>query len=50
MSSDGNGGGTPGNGEGERPTYEEAWAAFGEPRDRVDRVALFATEEAEATT
>jgi hypothetical protein len=35
----------------ERPkiTYEEACQAFGEPRDLVDKVALFATDEAEAT-
>jgi hypothetical protein len=43
-----NGNGDSGNREGARPTYEEARAAFGEPRDRVDRVALFAVEQSEA--
>jgi hypothetical protein len=43
MHGDGNGG----NGaEGAaRPTVEEALAAFGEPRDRLDRIALFVGEQ-----
>jgi hypothetical protein len=35
-------------GEGARITYEEVLAAFGEPRDRIDRIAVFAAEQSEA--
>jgi hypothetical protein len=43
MSSDAHsaGNGETPNGPGPRPTLEEALAAFGEPRDRLDRLALF---------
>jgi hypothetical protein len=53
MGANGNGngnGGTPGNGaEGERAkiTFEEARAAMGPPRDRVDQVVRFAADQSE---
>jgi hypothetical protein len=36
-----------GNGEGTKINFAEARAAFGEPPDRVDRIALFCAEQAE---
>ena len=41
----GNGDGNGGEGERAKITYEEARQAVGPPRDRVDRVALFAADQ-----